>query len=84
MKIAFQKWGNSLAVRVPKVVAQEIGAREGRSAEMSVQGGKLVIAPIATKRRAPRYSLDQLVGRITPQNRHDEIDWGTGVGNEAW
>ncbi len=50
MKIAFQKWGNSLAVRVPKVVAQEIGARVGNAAEMSVQGGKLVIEPKRRKR----------------------------------
>jgi antitoxin MazE len=84
MKIAFQKWGNSLAVRVPKVVAQEIGARDGKAAEMSVQGGKLVIEPIKHTRRKRRYILDELIGRITPQNRHDEIDWGAGVGNEAW
>lgn len=84
MKIAFQKWGNSLAVRVPKIVAQEIGARDGKAAEMSVQGRKLVIEPIERKRRRRRYSLDELVGRITRQNRHDEIDWGAGVGNEAW
>jgi antitoxin MazE len=36
MKVAFQKWGNSLALRVPKVVAQEIGASDGKTAEMSV------------------------------------------------
>ena len=84
MKIAFHKWGNSLAVRVPKVMAQEIGARDGKAAEMSVQGGKLVIEPIEPKRRKQRYTLDEFVGRITPQNRHDEIDWGAGVCNEAW
>jgi len=78
MKIAFHKWGNSLAV------AQEIGARDGEAAEMSVQGGKLVIEPIEPKRRKRRYTLDELVGRITPRNRHDEIDWGAGVCNEAW
>ena len=43
MKVAFQKWGNSLALRVPKVVAQEIGAGDGKTAEMSVRDGKLVI-----------------------------------------
>jgi antitoxin MazE len=40
MKVAFQKWGNSLALRVPKVVAQEIGASDGKTAEMSVRDGK--------------------------------------------
>ena len=71
-------------MRVPKIVAQEIGARDGKAAEMSVEGGKLVIEPIERKRRKPRYTLNELVGRITPQNRHSEIDWGAGVGNEAW
>ena len=42
MKVAFQKWGNSLALRVPKVVAEEIGASDGKTAEMSVRDGKLV------------------------------------------
>ena len=41
--MAFQKWGNSLALRVPKLVAQEIGASDGKTAEMSVRDGKLVI-----------------------------------------
>ena len=50
---------------------------------MSVQGGKLVIEPIERKRRKPHYTLNELVKHITPQNRHDEIDWGAGVGNEA-
>ena len=42
-------------------------------------GGKLVIEPIEPKRRKRRYTLDELVGSITPQNRHDEIDWGVGT-----
>jgi antitoxin component of MazEF toxin-antitoxin module len=43
-----------------------------------------VIEPIEPKRRKRRYTLDELVGSITPQNRHDEIDGGAGVCNEAW
>lgn len=41
MKVAFQKWGNSLALRVPKSLADEIGASEGKAAEMTVSNGKL-------------------------------------------
>ena len=40
MKVAFQKWGNSLALRVPKAFADEIGASDGRAAEMTVSNGK--------------------------------------------
>jgi len=43
MKVAFQKWGNSLALRVPKAFADEIGASDGKAAEMTVSDGKLVI-----------------------------------------
>lgn len=84
MKVAFQKWGNSLALRVPKAFADEIGARDGKAAEMTVSNGKLVIEIGRTQRRKRRYVLGELVAGITPDNRHDEIDWGPPVGNEAW
>jgi len=84
MKVAFQKWGNSLALRVPKVVAREIGASDGKTAEMSVRDGKLVIEVTKLKRRKRRYTLDELVAGITPENRHEEIDWGPPIGNEVW
>jgi antitoxin MazE len=84
MKVAFQKWGNSLALRVPKAFADEIGASDGKAAEMSVSNGKLVIEIARSQRRRRRYRLDELVAGITPDNRHEEIDWGPPVGNEVW
>jgi antitoxin MazE len=77
MKVSFLKWGNSLALRVPKVFAQELGASVGKAANMEVRDGKLV-------RRRRRYTLDQLVAGITPKNRHRELEWGPPVGNEVW
>ena len=82
MKVAFQKWGNSLALRVPKAFADELGASDGKAAEMTVSNGKLVIE--IARRRKRRYALDELVAGITPDNRHDETDWGRPVGKEAW
>jgi antitoxin MazE len=84
MKVAFQKWGNSLALRVPKAFADEIGASDGKAAEMSVSDGRLVIEVARPQRRRRRYSLDKLVSGITPDNRHEEIDWEPSVGNEVW
>lgn len=84
MKVAFQKWGNSLAVRVPKAFAGEIGASDGKAAEMTVSDGKLVIEIARSPRRKRRYALDRLVAAITPDNRHEEVDWGRPVGNEVW
>jgi antitoxin MazE len=75
MRVVFQKWGNGLALRVRKAFADAIGAGDGKAAEMTRSNGKLVIEIARTLRRKRRYSLDELVAGITPDNRHEEIDW---------
>lgn len=77
MKTKIQKWGNSLAVRIPKPVAEEIGFTSESDVEMSLQHGSLVLTP--TRRS---YSLKDLVKGITPANRHEEIDLGPPMGRE--
>jgi antitoxin MazE len=84
MKVEFLKWGNSLALRVPKAFAQEIGASVGKAANMEVRDGKLVVAIAKPKRRQRRYTLEQLVAGIRPENCHRELEWGSAVGNEVW
>ena len=83
MRTEFVKWGNSLALRVPSAFAKEIGAAEGKRAEMTVEDGTLVVKVARSKRRR-RYTLEELVAGITKENCHPEIDWGPSVGNEAW
>ena len=73
------KWGNSLGLRLPKSVALEAQVGEGDAVDVSVENGVIVIRP-----NRPGYSLEQLVAEITPLNRHNESDWGTPVGDEAW
>ena len=73
------KWGNSLGLRLPKSVAREARLDEGDAVDVSVDNGAIVIRP-----RRPRYSLDELVGRINRQNRHGESDWGERLGHEVW
>lgn len=80
MKTRIQKWGNSLAVRIPKAFAVEIGLSAETSVEVSLQEGKLVIEPAP----AEEFTLEQLVAGITEENRHAETDWGPAVGNEVW
>jgi antitoxin MazE len=84
MKVEFLKWGNSLALRVPKAFAQEIGASVGKAANMEVRDGKLVVEIAKPKRRRRRYTLEHLVAGIKPENRHLEVEWGPRVGNEVW
>ncbi|MDE3153673.1 MAG: AbrB/MazE/SpoVT family DNA-binding domain-containing protein [Acidobacteriota bacterium] len=79
MTTQLAKWGNSLALRLPKAVAQEARLHPGDEVEISVSKGTVVIAPAQ-----PKYALDDLVAAITPANRHDEADWGAPAGREAW
>lgn len=73
------KWGNSLGLRLPKSVAREARIDAGDSVDVSVDNGTIVIRP-----SRPRYTLEELVGRINARNRHDESDWGGTVGHEVW
>ncbi|MBW4430735.1 MAG: AbrB/MazE/SpoVT family DNA-binding domain-containing protein [Pelatocladus maniniholoensis HA4357-MV3] len=74
------KWGNSLAIRIPQNLAKEIHLTEGSEIDLGVVDGTLVIKP----RNQKRYSLDELIKEITPENLHAEIDSGIAVGNEVW
>ena len=76
MKAQIQKWGNSLAVRIPKPLAEEIGLAENTAVELSVSNGKVMIVPVR------RYTLEAMVAGITDENRHPETDFGDPVGNE--
>ncbi len=80
MAATVAKWGNSLAVRIPQNLAKEIQLAEGAEIDISVVDGTLVIKPRSRK----RYSLDELIEGITPENLHAEIDSGIAVGNEVW
>ena len=77
MNTTIQMWGNSLALRIPQAVARQIHVSSGDSVELHVDGDGLRIRPA---RR--RYRVAQLVGKITPGNRHTETAWGKPVGKE--
>lgn len=80
MKTQLAKWGNSPAVRIPKLVAEAAKLRTGDTLHLDVEG------PGAVRIRKPKHepTLEQLVQAITPENRHTETDWGQRVGNEVW
>ena len=75
----FAKWGNSLALRIPAAYAREIGACENGQAELTIEDGKLVVAPL---NQTPQFDLATLVAQITDSNRHDEIGTGPALGGE--
>lgn len=80
MRAKVQKWGNSLALRIPKGVADLLGLEDGCEVELSLQDARLIVKTL----RERRYSLEELAAQITDENRHDEIRTGPSVGNEAW
>ena len=84
MIVEFCKWGNSLAVRIPKALADTIKVSDGKRAEIKVENGALVLRPIVKPARKPVYSLDELLNGMTRDNVPEEIDWGPKRVNEAW
>jgi antitoxin MazE len=80
MRSTIQKWGNSLAVRIPHTLAKEAGMTTGTAVEITLEKGKLVLAPV----KDPKYTLEELMKSVTKQNLHPEIDFGGPVGREIW
>ena len=80
MKTKVQKWGNSLALRIPKSFAAETLLGPDTEVDLSLVGGKLIITPMVEE----KYSLEQLLEGVTEENIHAEVDTGVSVGNEAW
>ncbi len=71
------RWGTSLAIRIPKPIAEQWGVQEGSAIEIVPQGEQVVL-------RRKTYDLEDLVTQITPENLHSEQDFGPPQGNEAW
>ena len=80
MRTKTQRWGHSLAVRIPKPFAIEAQLTDQTEVDLTVTNGKIVIAP-ATK---PAQHLRDLLSRVTKRNLHGEVDTGAPVGRETW
>lgn len=80
MRTRVQKWGNSLALRIPKPFATEIGLQRNSTVEISLADGRLLIVPIDE----PALTLESLLAQVSADNLHGEIETGPAVGKEAW
>ena len=78
--IRAQRWGNSLGIRVPAVLAREVGLTDGSSLDLQVEKGRLVLTP---KRKRSR-SLKALLAGIEPSNLPSKDIWGKPMGKEVW
>ena len=79
MKTRVQKWGNSLALRIPKTFAEEAGLQDETEVDVSIVEGRLVV-----EASRPHYTLEELLAGVTEDNIHEETDTGAPLGNEAW
>ncbi|MBI5004445.1 AbrB/MazE/SpoVT family DNA-binding domain-containing protein [Candidatus Kaiserbacteria bacterium] len=75
-----QKWGNSLAVRIPRELAENLGLSEGKQVLVAKDGDILTVQPV----KILQYSLKELLKGVTSKNKHETVDWGTPQGKEIW
>ena len=79
MHIQVQKWGNSLAFRIPRSFACEAAITQGTTVDLGIHDGCLTLSPVKAK-----VSLKDLLTKVTPTNIHHEADFGIKDGLETW
>ena len=80
MRLRVQKWGNSLALRIPVAFARETGLGPGADVDLELEGKRLIITP----RASGPFTLVDLLDRVTEENRHAAVDTGRPQGGEVW
>ena len=80
MRGRVQKWGNSLALRIPKSFADEIGLGQNSPIQLMIKEGALVVKP----EREPNWRLEDLLEKVTKDNIHREWETGSAQGDEVW
>jgi antitoxin MazE len=75
-----QKWGNSLALRIPKAFALDAQLENNSFVEISIVEGQIIITPVVP----PNWTLEELLAGINKTNLHNEVDTGFAIGNEVW
>ncbi len=79
MPTRIAKWGNSLALRLPRKVAADAHLKEGTAVELRVEGDSLIVTPAR-----PKYQLSELLSQSKPAHRQKEAEWGGQRGDEQW
>ena len=80
MHVTAQKWGNSLAIRIPKAYTTNANIEEGTEIDLAFDNGCIIMKPIHKKEK----TLDEFLSFVTPENIHAETQTGNIVGREIW
>ena len=80
MRAHIQKWGNSLALKIPRTYAREVNVRQGSTIDLTLNRGKLIVTPVSQ----PSYKLKNLLAKVTRRNLPKEQNFGKPQGKETW
>ena len=80
MEAVIKKWGNSLGLRLPKVMAEHFNINDGSLLELRIEKDYIKITPS----KKPKLKLNELLSKVNKNNIHSEIDTGDSLGNEVW
>jgi antitoxin MazE len=79
MESRVRRWGNSLGLRIPKSVADDLGLSQDCEVSLEVARGQLIVRP-----KSRTYKLDELLSKLSRGQIHSETDWGKPLGKEIW
>ena len=82
MQVRVSKWGNSLAVRLPKAVAERLNIKVGQAVDLSLEDHVLTVRPVTGKRHPTLEELVAEAKRLGPEHEPETVDWGPDVGAE--
>lgn len=80
MHLTIQKWGNSLALRIPKTIAKQVNVHKGSRMDMSLTANKIIL----TANNVKEYTLGNLLKKVKKTNLHGEVSFGKPLGKEVW
>ena len=80
MRAQIQKWGNSLALRIPKAFVHETNLRKGSVVDIGIEENCIIVKPLTGK----KFSLGSLLAGVNKSNTHQEEDFGEREGLEVW
>ena len=75
-----RRWGNSLGLRIPKVLAEDVRLADGTPVDIRARNGNLIVTPV----KWHKYSLGSLLADVRRSNIHEELGFGEAVGRETW
>jgi antitoxin MazE len=76
MRVTLSKWGNSLAFRVPKDVAELAGFQEGEALELTLDGPSITLS---RKRYSLEDMLKEMEGKEWPPLELDDPPRGSEI-----